>query len=83
MLAGLIYYGGVRAMVLTHTQKGNRRLYYYANRYETVGGSTASRVSARDTENIVIDQLTTTLNSGSEMQSILLDGLYKVNSCTI
>jgi DNA invertase Pin-like site-specific DNA recombinase len=74
VLAGLIYDGEGRAMVLTHTQKGNRRFHYYANRYETLGDSSASRVSARDIENIVIDQLCQTLASGNKVQSMLLDG---------
>ena len=76
VLAGLIYDGEGRAMVLTHTQKGNRRFHYYANRYETLGDSSASRVSARDIENIVIDQLCQTLASGNKVQSMLLDGSY-------
>ena len=76
VLAGLIYDGEGRAMVLTHTQKGNRRFHYYANRYEALGDSTASRVSARDIENIVVDQLSQTLASGSQIQCMLLDGSY-------
>lgn len=76
VLAGLIYDGEGRAMVLTHTQKGNRRFHYYANRYETLGDSSASRVSARDIENIVVDQLSQTLASGNKVQSMLLDGSY-------
>ena len=76
VLARLIYDGEGRAMVLTHTQKGNRRFHYYANRYETLGDSIASRVSARDIENIVIDQLSQTLGSGSQMQSMLVNGSY-------
>jgi site-specific DNA recombinase len=76
VLAGLIYDGEGRAMVLTHTQKGNRRFHYYANRYETLGDSSASRVSARDIENIVIDQLSQTLASGNKVQNMLLDGSY-------
>jgi site-specific DNA recombinase len=76
VLAGLIYDGEGRAMVLTHTQKGNRRFHYYANRYETLGDSSASRVSARDIENIVIDQLCQTLASGNKVQNMLLDGSY-------
>ena len=76
VLAGLVYDGEGRAMVLTHTQKGNRRFHYYANRYETVSDSTASRVSARDIENIVIDQLSQTLASGNKVQSMLFDGSY-------
>lgn len=75
-LAGLIYDGEGRAMVLTHTQKGNRRFHYYANRYETLGDSTAARVSARDIENIVVEQLSQTLASGSQMQGMLIDGSY-------
>ncbi len=63
-------------MALTHTQKGNRRFHYYADRYETLGDNTASRVSARDIENIVVDQLSQTLASGSQMQSMLLHGSY-------
>lgn len=76
VLAGLIYDGEGRAMVLTHTQKGNRRFHYYANRYETLGDSSASRVNARDIENIVIDQLSQTLASANKVQSMLLDGSY-------
>jgi site-specific DNA recombinase len=76
VLAGLIFDGEGRAMVLTHTQKGNRRFHYYANRYETLGDSYASRVSARDIENIVTDQLCQTLASASQMQSMLLDHSY-------
>lgn len=76
VLAGLIYDGEGRAMVLTHTQKGNRRFHYYANRYETLGDLTASRVSARDIENIVVDQLSQILASGNKVQSMLLDGSY-------
>ena len=77
VLAGLIYNAEGNAMVLTHTQKGNRRFHYYANRYETLGDSTASRVNARDIEDIVLGQLTQVLASGSQIQSLLLDGSYK------
>jgi len=76
VLAGLIYNAEGTAMVLTHTQKGNRRFHYYANRYENIGDSTASRVSARDIEDIVVGQLSQTLKSSSQVQSILLDGTY-------
>jgi site-specific DNA recombinase len=76
VLAGLIYDGEGRAMVLTHTQKGNRRFHYYANRYETLDDSSASRVSARDIENIVVDQLCQTLASDNKLQSMLLGGSY-------
>ncbi len=76
VLAGLIYDAEGRAMVLTHTQKGNRRFHYYANRYEMLGDSTASRVSARDIEDIVVGQLSQTLASGNKVQSMLLDGSY-------
>ena len=76
VLAGLIYDAEGKAMVLTHTQKGNRRFHYYANRYETLGDSSASRVNARDIENIVVDQLSQTLASGNKVQSMLMDGSY-------
>lgn len=76
VLAGLMYDGEGRAMVLTHTQKGNRRFHYYANRYETLGDSAASRVNARDIEDIVVEQLSQTLASGSQMQGMLIDGSY-------
>lgn len=76
VLAGLIHDGEGRAMVLTHTQKGNRRFHYYANRYETLGDSAASRVRARDIEDIVVEQLSQTLASGNKVQNMLLDGSY-------
>lgn len=63
-------------MVLTHTQKGNRRFHYYANRYEALGSSNASRVNARDIEDIVVGQLSQTLALGIQVQSVLLDGTY-------
>lgn len=63
-------------MVLTQTQKGNRRFHYYANRFESLGDSTASSVSARDIENIVVDQLSHTLASGSSVQAMLQEGTY-------
>ncbi|WP_430444421.1 recombinase family protein [Sphingorhabdus contaminans] len=75
-LAGLVYDGEGRAMVLTHTQKGSRRFHYYANRYEALGNSAASRVSARDIEDIVVEQLSQTLASGNKVQNMLLDGSY-------
>ena len=76
VLAGLIYNAEGTAMVLTHTQKGNRRFHYYANRYKTLGDSTASRVNARDIEDIVVGQLAQVLASGNQVQSLLLDGSY-------
>ena len=76
VLASLIYDGEGRAMVLTHTQKGKRRFHYYANRYETLGDATASRVSARDIESIVVGQLSQALSSGSQIQGMVLDGSY-------
>ena len=76
VLASLIYDGEGRAMALTHTQKGNRRFHYYANRYETLGDTTASRVNARDIEDIVVGQLSQTLALGIQVQSVLLDGTY-------
>lgn len=41
-----------------------------------MGDSTASRVSARDIENIVVDKLSQILASGNKVQSMLLDGSY-------
>lgn len=76
VLAGLIHDGEGKAMVLTHTQKGNRRFHYYANRYETLGNSAASRVRARDIEDIVVEKLSQTLASGNKVQNMLLDGSY-------
>jgi hypothetical protein len=76
VLAGLIYNAEGTPMVLTHTQKGNRRFHYYANRYETLGDSKASRVSARDIEDIVSAQLSQTLASGTQVQNMLLDDTY-------
>ena len=76
VLAGLIYNAEGTPMVLTHTQKGNRRFHYYANRYEALGDSTASRVNARDIEDIVVAQLSQTLALGIQVQSVLLDGTY-------
>ena len=79
VLAGLIYNAEGTPMVLTHTQKGNRRFHYYANRYENIGDSIAARVSARDIEDIVLGQLSQTLGSGSQIQSMMLDGTYKAD----
>jgi site-specific DNA recombinase len=76
VLTGLIYNAEGTSMVLTHTQKGNRRFHYYANRYEALGDSTASRVNARDIEDIVVAQLSQTLALGIQVQSVLLDGTY-------
>ena len=79
VLAGLIYNAEGTPLVLTHTQKGNRRFHYYANRYENIGDSVASRVRARDIEDIVLGQLSQALASGSEIQSMMLDGTYKAD----
>lgn len=79
VLAGLIYNADGAPLVLTHTQKGNRRFHYYANRYENIGDSKASRVGARDIEDIVLGQLSQTLASGSQIQSMMLDGTYKAD----
>jgi site-specific DNA recombinase len=76
VLAGLIYNAEGTPLVLTHTQKGNRRFHYYANRYEALGDSVASRVNARDIEDIVVGQLSQTLALGIQVQSVLLDGTY-------
>jgi DNA invertase Pin-like site-specific DNA recombinase len=79
VLAGLIYNAEGTPLVLTHTQKGNRRFHYYANRYENIGDSIASRVSARDIEDIVLGQLSQTLASGSQIQSMMMDGTYNAD----
>ena len=76
VLAGLIYNAEGILMVLTHTQKGNRRFHYYANRYEALGDSAASRVNARDIEDIVVGQLSQALTSGVQIQNMLLDTTY-------
>jgi DNA invertase Pin-like site-specific DNA recombinase len=79
VLAGLIYNAEGTPLVLTHTQKGNRRFHYYANRYENIGDSIGSRVSARDIEDIVLGQLSQTLASGSQIQSMMMDGTYNAD----
>lgn len=71
LLAGVIYDAEGKAMVLTHTQKGNRRFHYYANRYETLGDAAAMRVPANDIENIVLDQITNTLSSAAQVQQLI------------
>jgi site-specific DNA recombinase len=79
VLAGLIYNAEGTPLVLTHTQKGNRRFHYYANRYENIGDSIASRVSARDIEDMVLGQLSQALASGSQIQSMMMDGTYNAD----
>ncbi|MGL5839949.1 MAG: recombinase family protein [Sphingorhabdus sp.] len=79
VLAGLVYDGEGRAMVLTHTKKGNRRFHYYANRYEMLGEADAWRVRAQDIESIVTDQLGNMLRSGSEVESLLQQGTYSAS----
>ena len=83
VLAGLIYNAEGTAMVLTHTQKGNRRFHYYANRYETLGDSTASRINARDIEDIVGCQLAQALASGRQIQNMLKTLHTLLNNSTI
>ena len=79
ILSGLLYDSSGRAMVLTHTRKGNRQFHYYANRYENLGDATAGRVRAQDLEGIVVDQLTAMLGSASETESLLEPGTYNAN----
>ena len=76
ILAGLVYDSAGRALVLTHTKKGNRQFHYYANRYESLGDATAGRVRAQDLESIVTDQLITMLKSAGETESLLKPGTY-------
>jgi DNA invertase Pin-like site-specific DNA recombinase len=76
ILAGLAYDSAGRALVLTHTKKGNRQFHYYANRYEGLGDATAGRVRAQDLESIVTDQLVTMLKSAGETESLLKPGTY-------
>lgn len=76
ILAGLVYNSAGRALVLTHTKKGNRQFHYYANRYESLGDATAGRVRAQDLESIVTDQLVTMLKSAGETESLLKPGTY-------
>ena len=79
ILSGLLYDSGGRAMVLTHTRKGNRQFHYYANRYESLGDATAGRVRAQDLEGIVTGQLVEMLGSASETESLLEPGTYTAN----
>lgn len=76
ILAGLVCDSAGRALVLTHTKKGNRQFHYYANRYESLGDATAGRVRAQDLESIVTDQLVTMLKSAGETESLLKPGTY-------
>ena len=71
LLTGLLYDGEGRAMVCSHTQKGNRRFRYYNTRPELVDQSTAWRVKAQDIEVIVIDQIVRTLHRPTEVESLL------------
>jgi DNA invertase Pin-like site-specific DNA recombinase len=79
ILSGLLYDNRGRAMVLTHTRKGNRQFHYYANRYENLGDVAAGRVRAQDLEAIVTEQLIRMLGSASETQSLLEPGTFTVN----
>lgn len=79
LLTGLLYDGEGRAMVPTHTQKGNRRFRYYATRTDLVDQSTAWRVKAQDLESIVISQFTATLRRPAEIESLLMPALTMLN----
>ncbi len=76
LLTGLLYDGAGRAMVPTHTQKGNRRFRYYATRSDLVDQSTAWRVKAQDLEAIVLSQLASTLRRPAEIECHLQPGTY-------
>ncbi|MBA4307316.1 MAG: hypothetical protein C0429_11320 [Sphingopyxis sp.] len=76
LLTGLLYDGEGRAMVCSHTQKGNRRFRYYNTRPELVDQNTAWRVKAQDIEAIVIDQIVRTLHRPTEVESLLQSDSY-------
>lgn len=76
LLTGLLYDGEGRAMVCSHTQKGNRRFRYYNTRPELVDQNTAWRVKAQDIEAIVIDQTVRTLHRPNEVESLLQPNSY-------
>ena len=76
LLTGLLYDGEGRAMVCSHTQKGNRRFRYYNTRPELVDQNTAWRVKAQDIEAIVIDQIVRTLRRPTEVESLLQRDSY-------
>jgi site-specific DNA recombinase len=71
LLSGLLHDQDGRPMVLTHTQKGNRRFHYYANRYEALGNSAAERVRAEDMEGIVVNELIKLLRCPSKVEGLL------------
>jgi DNA invertase Pin-like site-specific DNA recombinase len=76
LLTGLLYDGEGRAMVCSHTQKGNRRFRYYNTRPELVDQNTAWRVKAQDIEAIVVDQIVRTLHRPTELESLLQSDSY-------
>ena len=76
LLTGLLYDGAGRAMVCSHTQKGNRRFRYYNTRPELVDQNTAWRVKAQDIEAIVMDQIVRTLHRPTEVESLLQPNSY-------
>lgn len=76
LLTGLLYDGEGRAMVCSHTQKGNRRFRYYNTRPELVDQNTAWRVKAQDIEAIVKDQIVGTLHRPTEVESLLQPDSY-------
>lgn len=76
LLTGLLYDGEGRAMVCSHTQKGNRRFRYYNTRPELVDQKTAWRVKAQDIEAIVMDQIVRTLRRPTEVESLLQPDSY-------
>lgn len=76
LLTGLLQDGVGRAMVPTHTQKGNRRFRYYGTRPELVDQNTAWRVKAQDIEAIVLSQIGRKLQSRFEVENLLRPGTY-------
>ncbi len=76
LLTGLLQDGEGRAMVPTHTQKGNRRFRYYGTRPELVDQNTAWRVKAQDIETIVVGQICQTLQIPAELENLLQPDTY-------
>lgn len=83
LLTGLLYDGEGRAMVCSHTQKGNRRFRYYNTRPELVDQNTAWRVKAQDIEAIVVDQIVRTLQRPTEVESLLQPDSYNAEQLRV
>ena len=76
LLTGLLEDGEGRAMVPTHTQKGNWRFRYYGTQPELVDHNTAWRVKAQDIEAIVLSQIDRILQTRAEVENLLQRGTY-------